>query len=75
MWDLYRETDGGSIQGEPNQGCIQGDVRLTQEEQVWDVYRGRCAFTTGGSGKPSIQEERCAMYTEGEVNHLYREKR
>ena len=40
MWDLYRETDGGSIQEESNQGLIQGDVRLTQEEQVWDYYRG-----------------------------------
>ena len=67
MWDLYRETDGGSIQEESNQGLIQGDVRLTQEEQVWDVYRGN---------EPSIQKEPMRhLYREIDVGCIQREMR
>ena len=77
------QGDGGCIQGDPMWDVYREMSDLYRRNRcaiytgrsMWDVYRGRCAFTTGGSGKPSIQEERCAMYTEGEVNHLYREKR
>ena len=67
MWDLYRETDGGSIQEESNQGLIQGDSGQGLIQRNWcgittggtqsGMYTGRCPINTGGTGVGCIQGE------------------